>query len=46
MLLEAVETNWISFLAYHLVYILIFFPHPLCSVLSLCLEKSSCVVLL
>jgi hypothetical protein len=25
MFLEAVKTNWISFLAYHLVYILIFF---------------------
>ena len=46
MLLEAVETNWISFLAYHLVYILLFFLRLLCSVLSLRLEKSSCVVLL
>jgi hypothetical protein len=44
MFLEAMETNWISFLAYHVVYILFF--RPLCSVLSLCLEKSSCVVLL
>jgi len=39
MLLEAVEINWISFLAYHLVYSLIFFSFILFAQSCLCVWK-------